>query len=223
VQLTEDRDWQRASTADTAVAYKLFLSQHEKGKWAEEARIRIENFSLDANPAPAGAFSSDAQPAAMRTAADAASSLGAAQSAVQREPATRSAGAPVERAAPVSASQPSTPAPAAQGPSAKPAAAHTSTAAAAPAAGSGNARSSGPGFGIQLGAFSSQSAALAEWKRLQGRFGSELHGLPARAVPVQTASGRLFRLQAPVGEEARARGICAALEKKSQPCVIVLP
>jgi hypothetical protein len=79
------------------------------------------------------------------------------------------------------------------------------------------------GFGIQLGAFSTQAAALGAWKNLQVRFDPQLHGLFAHAVPVHATTGQIFRLQSPVGDEARARGICAALAQQSQPCVVVLP
>jgi cell division septation protein DedD len=79
------------------------------------------------------------------------------------------------------------------------------------------------GYGIQLGAFSSQAAALNEWKRLQIAHEAELHGLFAHAVPIDVTSGKLYRLQSPVGDEARARSICASLTKKQTPCVVVLP
>ena len=57
-QLAEERDWQRASTADTADAYRQFLAQHPQGKYAPEARIRVENFGMSgtgAAPAPGSA------------------------------------------------------------------------------------------------------------------------------------------------------------------------
>jgi cell division protein FtsN len=78
-------------------------------------------------------------------------------------------------------------------------------------------------YGIQLGAFSSQASALGEWKRLQTAHAAELHGLFAHAVPVEVTSGKLFRLQSPVGDEARARAICASLTQHQTPCVVVLP
>jgi cell division septation protein DedD len=106
------------------------------------------------------------------------------------------------------------PASAATGSTAKPAAAG---AAAAPAAAAASQ------FGVQLGAFRSQDAALKNWKQLQTKYDSDLHGLFAHAVPVKQTAGQLFRLQAPVGAEARARAICASLSKQSQPCVVVLP
>jgi cell division protein FtsN len=79
------------------------------------------------------------------------------------------------------------------------------------------------GYGIQLGAFSTQAAALNEWKRLQLAHEAELHGLFAHAVPIDVTSGKLYRLQSPVGDEARARSICASLTMKQTPCVVVLP
>jgi hypothetical protein len=47
-QLAEDRDWQQASKADTLDAYQQFVAVHADGKWAQEARVRIENFQLGA-------------------------------------------------------------------------------------------------------------------------------------------------------------------------------
>jgi cell division protein FtsN len=195
-QLNEDRDWKRATAADTADAYRQFLAQHESGKWAEEARIRVENFSLD------GAAAGPATPAASPAVA------------AKPVPEPKMSAAPKAAAADkhVAAAKPAT--------SAKPAAAPSATRAAAPAA---VASAAAPQFGIQLGAFHSQDAALNNWKQLQVKFDSDLHGLFARAVPMQQSSGQLYRLQAPVGEETRARAICESLKKKSQACVVVLP
>jgi len=78
-------------------------------------------------------------------------------------------------------------------------------------------------FGIQLGAFTSESAASAQWRTLMARFGPQLQGLQQHIVPADTPSGRIYRLQALVGPEARARGICELLRTQSQDCVAVLP
>jgi cell division septation protein DedD len=78
-------------------------------------------------------------------------------------------------------------------------------------------------YGIQLGAFGSEAAANMEWHLLTGRFGPELQGLTEHVVMAETASGRIYRLQAVVGEESRARAICDSLRKSSQACVAVLP
>jgi len=76
---------------------------------------------------------------------------------------------------------------------------------------------------VQLGAFSSESAATNQWNQLTARFGAELRGLSPHVVSANTATGHLFRLQAQVAEESRARAICDSLKKQSQACVPVLP
>ena len=208
-QLNEERDWKRASAADTADAYRQFLTQHENGKWAGEARIRVENFALD------GTSLGPMRPT------DPEPTVSAATAAPEPKPGTFGPRADTQPAAVASAPPVTSPAPVA--PPTKPAATHVA-AATTPAPTQVAARPADPSqFGIQLGAFSSQQAALNDWKRIQARFDSDLRGLFAKAVPAQQASGQLFRLQAPVGEEAKARSICASLVKQSQPCVVVLP
>ena len=201
-QLQEERDWKVATGTDTADGYKDFLAKHPEGKWAEEARIRVESAGLEPNPSP---LALNKEPA----------------------PATAGAAAPGEAAVPPpAASNPvpaSKPSPTVAAP--QPSNVHAPSAPAATATQPASAGAPAPssGYGIQLGAFGTQDAALTAWKRLQVTYDDQLHGLFAHAVPVQTASGRLFRLQAPVGAEPRARSICAALAQKSQPCVVVLP
>jgi cell division septation protein DedD len=230
-QLNEERDWRRASTTDTADAYRQFLAQHESGKWAEEARIRVENFALDgtaAGPARpttelnAATGSAEPKPGSYGPRAD------ATPSATAQAPATRdvpppTSSKPAATAAPKSVAQatptpPTAPARTASAHSPAPSPAPTKS----PTTPAAAAEAPAP-FGIQLGAFHSQEAALANWKALQSKFDADLHGLFARAVPVSQSAGQLFRLQAPVGDESRARSICASLTRKSQPCVVVLP
>ena len=207
-QLNEDRDWKRATSADTADAYRQFLAQHESGKWAEEARIRVENFSLDGTAAGPAKPPTSPEPSVASTAAAPAATPAPMHGPKETQAPPASVSAQAKPAAePKVAAAP------------KPAA--TAKAAANTSAPAGTAAS--PQFGIQLGAFHSQDAALKHWKQLQLKFDSDLHGLFARAVPVQQSSGQLFRLQALVGEETRARAVCASLVKRSQPCVVVLP
>lgn len=192
-QLAEDKDWKRATATDTAESYRQFLAQHANGKWAEEARIRIESSTLEGNPSPLTASKEAAVPP------------NAASPSMTPAPSgnTTRAAPPAPAPAPVPASKPAP--------------------VAAPAARGAASDAASPGYGIQLGAFSSQAAALSAWKKLQVTYDSQLHGLFAHAVPVQTTSGQLFRLQSPVGEESRARSICASMAQQSQPCVVVLP
>jgi hypothetical protein len=205
-QLQEERDWKVATGTDTAVGYKEFLAKHTNGKWAEEARIRVESAGLEPNPSP---LSVSKQPDANARATSSAAAV-PGEAAAAPSPSSN-------------ASPPASKSVQANKPSQMAVAAAHSTSANAPAASIPPATPAPSGYGIQLGAFGTQDAALAAWRRLQVTHDDQLHGLFAHAVPVQTASGQLFRLQSPVGAEARARSICAALVQKSQPCVVVLP
>jgi len=207
-QLNEDRDWKKASGADTADAYREFLAQHENGKWAEEARIRIENFALDSTAAGPGKPVAETPAAAVATPPAATPLPAHGPKEAQSPPGAAPAAA--KSAKPVLVDKPTV---ALKSASAQPVPAARPAAAPPPAS----------AFGIQLGAFRSQDAALKNWKQLQVKYDADLHGLFAHAVPVKQTSGALFRLQAPVGDEARARAICASLSKQSQPCVVVLP
>ncbi|HEU4624874.1 MAG TPA: SPOR domain-containing protein [Steroidobacteraceae bacterium] len=233
-QLAEDQDWKRASAADTADAYRQFLAQHPSGKWAEEARIRVENFSLDANPSPTPtATDASTNTQSSPYSADQQQVTGGSASAHQNTAASPSAIAQPGEAASAPVAQQPAPRPMSTGSASKPTAGTMSASAvSAPKQADTTAPPSHPtmtastdagGYGIQLGAFSTQAAALSEWKRLQVAHDAELHGLFAHAVPVTVSSGKLYRLQSPVGDEARARGICASLTKKQTPCVVVLP
>lgn len=195
-QLAEERDWKRATDADNPAAYREFLVQHPNGRWAQEARIRIESFAL-------------AQSEAAQTSTAAAAETNRPEpqpSSASSAPSTRTASSG-NRNGSAPASQPTSSG--SQGGSAS---------AAQPA--SAPRRS---GYGIQLGAFSSNDRATQEWQRLSARFSTELKGLSPRVQTVTSGSGRLYRLQADVESEARARAICDALKRQSQGCVVVLP
>ncbi len=221
-QLAEDREWQQAGSADTADSYRQFLAHHPNGRWAQEARIRIQNFALNglAAPGPAGIGPVGAAPAAgaSTTAAPATSTLaapGASTTAARPASTTAVPAAGTSVAAPVA-----TPGElAAPASSASPAARPVSTGAPVdvPTA------TATTGYGIQLGAFASETAANAAWQQLSVRFGAQLAGLSPRVVAANTPNGTLFRLQAGVSDEARARALCDMLRKGSQACVPVLP
>lgn len=226
-QLTEERDWQRASAADTADAYRRFLDQHSNSKWSQEARIRAENFSLEGQPAPSAVSNGSvnhsvaAEPAAASASAATTSMQGAgAQSINARADAAQTAAVPMNGMAQTAPVQtPITPKSdiAAQTAESEPASppASQSTADAQ--------QLSDSSFGIQLGAFSSEPNAHSEWQRLKDAFGTELGSLEPHVTPAATASGQVFRLQAYVESESKARAICAALVEATQPCVVVLP
>ncbi|HEY4210126.1 MAG TPA: SPOR domain-containing protein [Steroidobacteraceae bacterium] len=192
-QLGEDRDWQQAVSAGTASAFQQFLAQHPSGKWSQEARIRAESFALASVPIVPGV--GVASPPTSPSAAPSSSPSAAAPTATPTAAAT--VPLPVTPTAALTAPPPT------QGLPQTPA--------------------SAAGFGIQLGAFSSEDKANSEWAALTSRFPSQLHGLTPHVVSADTTSGRLFRLQAAAASETLARTICDELKKQSQGCVPILP
>jgi cell division septation protein DedD len=214
-QLSEDLEWQRAGSADNADAYKQFLAQHPNGKWAQEARIRIENFALGREGSAAPSPVSGEAPASL-PATGAVSAAAAGDGGARALPGEAARAFPGEAARAQAASGELARMPA----SASPGEAATS-AQASPAI--ATAWKSDAGFGVQLGAFASEDAATNEWQQLTARFSAELRGLAPRVVSANTSTGRLFRLQALVADEARARTLCDMLKKQAQACVPVLP
>jgi len=212
-QLGEDRDWQRAGSADTVDAYREFISQHPSGKWAQEANIRIQNFSLGEEAGTDAA--TQATGAAGGASAGAGLAVGGARAVPALPVASRASASGVSTAGAAAAS------------AAKPSPSVTSTvsagAAAAHAPAPPQATAAKGGFGIQLGAFSSEASASAQWGTLSAKYASQLQGLTQHVVPAGTASGRVYRLQATVGDEGRARAICDQLRQHGQACVAVLP
>jgi cell division protein FtsN len=193
-QLAEDRDWQQAQAADTLDAYQQFVAAHADGKWAQEARVRIENFQLNGS-------SQAVAPAAAPPAAVAGATPGATSSAAP------AAAAPPSKAA-AAKSAPVAPAHKAA-PPAKPTTAHAAASAAAK-----------PGKHLaQLGAFTSRAGAESAWHKLAGRFPHELKSLEPHYASATSHAKTIVRLQVGLPSAQRARELCAALKKKSQPCV----
>jgi cell division septation protein DedD len=227
----EHIDWKSAEAADTPEAYNRFIERHPDSELATQARARIAQLAEDKDWQRAvAADSADAYRAFL---AQYANGKWAEEARIRIEnftldsntvpppPNTAETATAAERGE--SAQPPATsPSPPKEAQSA-PARTASGSAPAPAGATSAPAANEASGYGIQLGAFSTQAAALGEWKRLQQKFDPQLHGLFARAVPVKVTSGTLFRLQSPVGDENRARNICAALTEAAQPCVVVLP
>jgi cell division septation protein DedD len=216
----EKIDWKSAESADTLEAYDHFLERHPDGDLATQARARVAQLNEERDWKRAAA--ADSADGYRQFLAQHESGKWAGEARIRIENFALD-GTALGPAAPTAYAEPAAPAAASAAPSASPAPAAVATPTSHPAPSPVAAPATTPQFGIQLGAFRSQEAALNDWKRIQARFDPELHGLFAKAVPVQQASGQLYRLQAPVGEESRARAICASLAKQSQPCVVVLP
>jgi len=226
VQLREQRDFQNADRIGTVDAYRDFLVHHPSGKLAENARIRIEAFSLGSAPR-----------ISPLTPEEAAAFSGSGVRALRLATATMSAaeiaggGATATQAAPAEAIQPEVvPARGAAEGAEKPGptrwAVPGEAAEAAPEAlvkpVSVNETAVDTRYGVQLGAFGSEASADREWRRLRGRFGTELGNLSPRIVVAETDSGQLYRLQAPAAGEAQARAICDSLKEQDQACVPVV-
>lgn len=76
---------------------------------------------------------------------------------------------------------------------------------------------------IQLGAFASREQAEAEWVRARAAH-RDLLGLVPTLSPATAANGSpVWRLQAGVASESRAREICTALQAARQPCLYAPP
>ena len=219
----ENRDWRSAQAADSLEAYDQFLELHPDSELAAQARSRLRQLPEDR----------DWQRASTADTADAYKQFlnqhsGGKWSAEARIRLENFAleGQPLNLPSNQSA---------VAGPSARTGASQVAgpappVAQRAPATASDSERANSipsptptTSFGIQLGAFGSEAKASAEWQRLQTAFATELSSLQPHIVSASTAAGNLYRLQAHIEDEARARAICAALAQKSQACVVVLP
>ncbi|HEV7631795.1 MAG TPA: SPOR domain-containing protein [Steroidobacteraceae bacterium] len=212
-QLAEEEDWQRAATEDSLQAYQQFLTRHDQGKWAQEARIRIENFAI-ADPATAdpNAPPADSPAAAMADLAKAGTAATPANVAPgpARPPAAKPPAAKPVPAKPV-AQQPVAQQPVVQQPGAKPP---------APVSASGSPAKAPAAAAVQLGAFSTAAAAESQWQQIAGRYKKELAGLEHRVVTGKVTSGTVHRLQVPMPTEAAARQLCGQLKAAGQACVL---
>ena len=229
----EQQDWRSAEAADSIEAYGDFIQRHPDSELVTQARARVVQLGEDRDWQQAGSsdtaqsyrqflaqhpngkwaqearirienFALGAQPGDASSSGTAAAATPSGTPATPAVPPTTSGSAAVVHAAPEATAS-----------AAAPVAAASTLPVAAPA--------SAKGFGVQLGAFSSEATANTAWQALQGRFGAQLQDLSPQVVPADTASGRVYRLQASVADEAHARALCDALKKQSQACVPVLP
>lgn len=91
-------------------------------------------------------------------------------------------------------------------PAAKPAAAPTATA-------------SG-GVGVQVGAFSSQTAAEAGWNKLVAQANGALSGVSHRVIAGNADIGTVYRLQAVAGDAGAANALCGRLKAAGISCQV---
>ena len=222
-ELKEARDWDIATQRDTAEAYRAFIDAWPRGRWVSEARIRIQNYLLDPMP-PAV---EDVRPPT--EADEAAAAAAGAASATAAPPPADAVPAPADAAptpaddalfdAPATTSPPESAAPA----PARPASPASPAVPAQPAVPAKPGEPTPVSHRIQLGAFGSREQAQAEWGQARNRH-RELQGLVPLLTPVTAADGSaMWRLQAGVVSESRAREICDTLQVARQPCVYAPP
>ncbi|MGP8034288.1 MAG: SPOR domain-containing protein [Steroidobacteraceae bacterium] len=219
----EQQDWRAAEAAGTSEAYQHFLEQHPDSELAAKARERVADFVEELDWSQASRFGTAdayrgflaahpngrwAQEARIRVESFALGSIPHLAPQAPGQTASRASGVNILRLAD---------APAAAAPSADGGAstALVANSAAGPPLGSR--------YAVQLGAFGTEAGADREWQRLQTRFSTQLSGLSPQVVSAGTASGPLYRLQAPAAGEAQARAICDSLKAQYQPCVPVVP
>lgn len=221
-ELKEARDWDIATQRDTAEAYRAFIDAYPKGRWVSEARIRIQNFLLDPMPP---AVEDLRPPTEADEAAAAAAAAGAASptdDAPMAEPLPAPGSAPAPAAAPAEDALFDAPTTVSPPEAAAPAVPRPATPA-VPAAPAKPAEPAPVSHRIQLGAFGSREQAQAEWAQARNRH-RELQGLVPVLTPVTAANGSsMWRLQAGVVSESRAREICDTLQAARQPCVYAPP
>ena len=75
---------------------------------------------------------------------------------------------------------------------------------------------------IQLGAYTSRDKALEAWREARARH-VELQGLVSQVIVGSNGQAAIYRLQASVVSEERAREVCRVLVAANQGCVYVPP
>ena len=194
----EAGDWRAAQGADTSESYDAFLKQHPQSEFAIQARERMQQLGEER----------DWQRASTTDSADAYRAFLVAypEGKWAQEARIRienfALGTTGEAIAATTVPVPS-----------QTAAAPTATSASA---------SSTVAHRVQLGAFSTEPKARAEWDRLRAAL-PELQGLISDVRAADTAAGRLYRLQVGVASEKRGRDLCSLLQSRQQACLYVAP
>ena len=215
----EQRDWRVAQGADTLDAYDRFITEHPDGTLAREARDRIVQLTDDRDWQRAA--SADSERAYHEYLVEHPNGKAAQQARIRIDSFALAARANTPEGGPAAVPDPATAAPHAAVPAHL--AAATPVRVAATQAMAPTSAAATPDYAIQLGAFTSEAKARAQWQLAVASHRAEFTGLTAHIDPVLSSGTHLYRLQARVGPEARARTLCAALAERAQPCVVVPP
>ena len=201
----EQRDWHSAQAANTIEAYEQFINAHPKSARAADAQAQIAQLTEARDWQRASTI--DTADAYRQFLAQHPQGKSAQEARIRVENFGMNNTAAARGAAPPAAA-----------PAAAPAPARPAVQSAAPESAAGGR------YSVQLGAFSTQAKAQNQWRRLNARFGSKLHGTESDIEEAKNAKGRrIYRLKAKPLTEARARALCAALRKHGQACVVAGP
>ena len=215
----EGTDWRSTQAADTVAAYEQFLKQYPGSTHATDATTRVAQLAED--EAWQQATGQDSLQAYQQFVGRYPEGKWAQEARVRIENfalVAPSADTPATVMATMSGTPAATPVPEAKAPPAVPA----TPPAPAPAPATTPARVA-VGFGAQLGAFSTQAKAEAQWQIVQAHNAAQLGAVKHRIVEGQASGGKVYRLQLPQDSEARARQLCAAITAKGQACVVYHP
>jgi cell division septation protein DedD len=211
----EQQDWRSAEASDTVESYGQFLQRHPDSELATPARARLAQLTEDRQWSQAQ--NADTPEAYRQFLARYPDGKWAQEARIRIQNFALNGLPPAPAPTRPALSTAYVSAPPAPG------SARTDVSSANAARGDNMTPAGASGYAIQLGAFTSAAAANDAWQQLTARFGAQLHGLAPRLVEANTVSGSLFRLQAQVADEPKARALCDMLRKQSQACVPVLP
>ena len=212
-------DWKAAQAADTTEAYQDFLRQHPDSEFGVPAQERVKQLAEDRDWQLASkADTLDAYQQFVATHADGKWAQ-EARVRIENFQLTASSQAP-----PAAGGAPGAPAVVASPPVAQtgPGPAVTVKPPAKPAAKAAAAKSESKPAGkhlAQLGSFASKAGAEAAWRKLNGRFSTQLKSLQPHYALAKANGKQVVRLQVSLPSAQRAHELCAQLKQRSQACM----
>ena len=211
----ESDDWKGAQAADTVAGYEQFLHQYPGSTHVGEANTRVSQLAED--EAWQLATSQDSQAGYQQFVAKYPEGKWAQEARVRIENFALTPPSGETPASVMANMSGATPAAAPQAGAAAVAPAPAMKPAAAPAS------KAATGYGVQLGAFSTQAKADAAWAGASKRFKAQFGGAKHEVVRGKSGAATVFRLRVAQADESAARGLCDTLKAKHQACVVYHP
>ena len=211
----ESDDWKSAQAADTVAGYEQFLHQYPGSTHVGEANTRVSQLAED--EAWQLATSQDSQAGYQQFVAKYPDGKWAQEARVRIENFALTPPSGETPASVMANMSGATPAAAPQAGAAAVAPAPAMKPAAAPAS------KAATGYGVQLGAFSTQAKADAAWAGVSKRFKAQFGGAKHEVVRGKSGAATVFRLRVAQADESVARGLCDTLKAQHQACVVYHP